>query len=141
MKTTRIVFAFLLLLTGTLAAQTAFADGPYRGGYHGGYRGGYGGGHWHSSFGFYFGVPIGGYPYYAPYYSPYYYPAYSYYSAPVVVQQQSPVYVEQNPQPAASAQPSAPAGYWYYCAGSNAYYPYVKECPAGWQRVAPQPGG
>jgi len=140
MKTKRTAFAFLLLLAGTLASQAAFADGPYRGGYGNHYRGGgfggYGGGHWHSSVGFYFGAPLFGYPYYsAPYYSPYYYPA------PVVVQQQSPVYVEQSPQAAPPAQPSAPANYWYYCAGSNGYYPYVKECPAGWQRVAPQPGG
>ena len=28
---------------------------------------------------------------------------------------------------------------WYYCQGSNAYYPYVRECPTGWQQVAPQP--
>ena len=50
------------------------------------------------------------------------------------MQQQPQVYVEQ-PQ----AQPSQPSGYWYYCADSRAYYPYVKECPSGWQRVAPQP--
>jgi len=135
MKTTRTVVAFLLVLAGAVAAQSAFAAGPYRGGYHGGY---YGGSHWHGSVGLYFGFPAFGYPYgYAPYYaSPYYYPPY--YASPVVVQQQAPVYVEQSPQPA--AQPSAPAGYWYYCADSRAYYPYVKECPAGWQRVAPQPG-
>jgi hypothetical protein len=138
MKTTRTVFAFLLFMAGILATQAVFAGGPYRGGP---YRG-YGGGHWHSSIGFYVGVPFGGYPYYYPrYYAPYYYPTYSYYPAPVVVQQQEPVYVERNPQPAPSTQQSAPANYWYYCAPSNAYYPYVKECPAGWQRVAPQPGG
>ena len=139
MKTTRIVFAFLLVLIGTVAAQSAMAGGPYRGGYNGGYRGGYGGGHWHTSVGFYFGVPVGGYPYYYPrYYAPYY-SAYPYYPAPVVVQQQSPVYVEQYSQPAPSVQQSAPAGYWYYCADSRAYYPYVKECATAWQRVAPQP--
>ena len=90
---------------------------------------------WHHgprvSFGFNFGVPVGPYPYYYPYYYPPYYPA------PVVVQQQPTVYVEQQPAPA--AQPSVAANYWYYCAGSRAYYPYVKDCPGGWQRVAPQP--
>ena len=30
-------------------------------------------------------------------------------------------------------------GYWYYCESSDGYYPYVKECPGGWQRVAPRP--
>ena len=56
------------------------------------------------------------------------------YYPPYVVQQQPQVYVEQ-PQ----AQPSQPSGYWYYCSDSRAYYPYVKECASGWQRVAPQP--
>jgi hypothetical protein len=81
-----------------------------------------------------FGVFVGpGYwyppPYYAypPYYAPYYYP-------PAVAAPQT--YVEQGfAQPA----PAQAQGYWYYCEGSKAYYPYVKECPAGWQRVAPQP--
>jgi len=90
----------------------------------------------HVGVGLYFGVPVGGY-YYPPY-SPYYYPPYSYYPypAPVVVPAQPQTYVEQPQAPAAQAQPQ---GYWYYCAGSNAYYPYVKECPGGWQRVSPQP--
>ena len=82
--------------------------------------------------GFNFGVPVyhswGPHPYW-------YYPAPVYVPAPVVVQQQPTVYVEQAPaQPQASAQ-----NWWYYCADSRAYYPYVKDCPAGWQRVAPQP--
>ncbi|HUN69610.1 MAG TPA: hypothetical protein VMU46_12475 [Burkholderiales bacterium] len=134
MKSTKILFATLLVLAGALAAQPASAGPYYRGGY-------YGGGHWHGSVGLYFGFPAFGYGY--PYYAPYYYPPYgaAYYPSPVVVQQQAPVYVEQSPQPAPAAQPSAPAGYWYYCTESRGYYPYVKECPAGWQRVAPQPGG
>ena len=73
------------------------------------------------------------YPYY-PYYPYPYYPAY--YPAPVAVPQQPTTYVEQ---PAPQAQQQAPTGYWYYCADPGAYYPYIKECPAGWQRVAPQP--
>ena len=100
--------------------------------------------------GVYIGVPVVGFGFHS-YYSPYYYPPYGYYPnyyppyypPPVVVQQQAPVYVEQNPQQAPAAQPPAQSqstGYWYYCADSRAYYPYVKECPAGWQRVAPQPG-
>jgi hypothetical protein len=28
---------------------------------------------------------------------------------------------------------------WYFCPNSNAYYPYVRECPGGWQRVPAQP--
>jgi len=128
MKTTRTVLACVVALTGVLAAEPAFARGPRA----------------HVGVGIYFGVPLIGFPYsyyYPPYhYAPYYYPAY--YPPPVVVQQQAPVpvYVEQNPQPAPSVQPSTPPGYWYYCADSRAYYPYVKQCPGGWQRVAPQPG-
>ena len=85
---------------------------------------------WHHtrlSIGFGFGYPGFGYPYYAPYYYP---PAY--YPSPVVIQQ-PPVYVER--------QDAAPEtqNYWYYCAASKTYYPYVKECPAGWQRVPATP--
>ena len=127
MKTTMraLALGLVLVLTGALAAESAFARGPR--------------GHARVGIGIHFGYPLIGFPYYYPpyHYAPYYYPAY--YPPPVVVQQQAPVYVEQDPQPAPSVQPSTPAGYWYYCADSRAYYPYVKQCPAGWQRVAPQP--
>lgn len=80
--------------------------------------------------GFHFGVPIyhswGPHPYW-------YHPAPVYVPAPIVVQQQPTVYIEQAPAPA------APQNWWYYCADSRAYYPYVRDCPAGWQRVPPQP--
>ena len=130
MKTTTktLAFAFVLLLSGALAAESAFARGPR------------GHGHGRIGIGIHFGVPLMGFPYYYPpyRYAPYYYP--SYYPAPVIIRQQAPVYVEQDPQPAPSEQPSSPAGYWYYCADSGEYYPYVKDCPGGWQRVALQPG-
>jgi hypothetical protein len=61
-------------------------------------------------------------PYYAPYYPPYYY-------APVVTA--PPTYIEQAP--------AIVPGYWYYCSAAQGYYPTVSECPAGWQRVAPEP--
>ncbi len=64
--------------------------------------------------------------YYGP--GPYYYPPSYYYDNP-------PVYVEQAIVPV----DQAPASWWYYCQASNTYYPYVKECPGGWQRVAPVP--
>ena len=124
MKTARIRLSVLLTLAvaATFAAAPANAGGYYRGHAHGP----------RVVFGFSVGAPWG-YPYAYPYYP--YYPAYGYYPAPVVVQQQPSVYVER-PQ----VEPSQPAaGYWYYCADSRAYYPYVKECPAGWQRVAPRP--
>ncbi len=53
------------------------------------------------------------------------------YGAPAVVAQSPPLeYVERDP-------PAEPI-WWYWCNDARAYYPYVKECPGGWQRVAPQ---
>src|SRR5262249_13963617 len=112
MKKTRIAAVIALALAASLGTTSALA-------WHHGPRVPIG-----SGFGV--GVP---YPYSSPpYYGPYAYPAY--YPAPVVVQQQPTVYVEQPPAPAAqpSAQPGAQSGYWYYCAASRGYYPYVKEC-------------
>ncbi len=51
---------------------------------------------------------------------------------PTVYIEQSDALVDQTPGPAVQ--------YWYFCRGSNQYYPYVKECPGGWQKVLPQPG-
>jgi hypothetical protein len=80
--------------------------------------------HSHVFFGFNVGVPLFPPAYYYP---P---PAY-YYPQPVVA---PPAYIEQAQQPAPQ-----PENWWYYCADSKTYYPYVKECRSGWQRVAPQP--
>ncbi len=85
--------------------------------------------------GVYFGPPVVFGPAWYP--APYYYPP-----APVIVTQPAPppVYIEQSPAPAAPvAAPAAEPAYWYYCKHSKAYYPYVKECAAGWERVLPQP--
>lgn len=82
--------------------------------------------HSHSHFGLYLGVPF----------SPWYYPP-PYWDYPprvvVVPAPEPPVYIEQNPAPAAQA-----TNYWYYCVDAKAYYPYVKDCPGGWQQVVPQ---
>jgi len=61
------------------------------------------------------------------------YPYYPYYSAPVVVQQAPPVYIQQD-------QPAEPY-YCYYCEGAQAYYPYVQQCPNGWMKVVPPSNG
>jgi hypothetical protein len=86
------------------------------------------------------GVYIGG-PYIGPYWGPAWgYPPPYYYPPRVIVVPQAPppVYIEQQEAaPAASAPPEQQ--YWYYCGSSKAYYPYVKECPDGWQKVLPQP--
>lgn len=162
MKTTRILLALILGLAVAIPAFSAppprgggsgyrggaYAGGGYRGGYNHGknhYHGtrwvvgvnvgfpGYWGGYWGG--GYWGGAYWGGWPYWPAAY-PYPYP-YPYYPAPVVVQQQPTTYIEQPAPPAQQQQ--GPVGYWYYCTDPGAYYPYVKECPAGWQRVAPQP--
>jgi hypothetical protein len=122
MKTSfKAIGTFVLILLGTLASGSAMAQ------HHGG------GAH----FGLYLGVPIFGLPYYPSYYPPYYPPPY-YYPPAAVVPSAPPVYVEQGAAQAAPA-PAPAQGDWYYCAAAKAYYPYVAECPAGWQRVPAQP--
>lgn len=53
----------------------------------------------------------------------------------------STVVVEQPAaQPAAAPAPPAPAPtYWYYCASAQNYYPYVTQCPVGWEQVPATP--
>jgi len=125
---------FVLVLFGMLASGAAMAQ----------HRGhGYAHGHGHGGnvrVGISLGIPLFGYGYYpAPYYR---YPAYVYpapvyaYPAAVVVASAPPVYVERG---AAQAAPAQAPGDWYYCAASNAYYPYVAQCPSGWQRVPALP--
>ena len=47
-----------------------------------------------------------------------------------------PVYIEQS---GSRLRNGAGQQYWYYCKSGKGYYPYVKECPEGWQKVLPQP--
>ena len=47
-----------------------------------------------------------------------------------------PVYIEQRT--VAKVQPLE-SNKWDYCEKPEGYYPPVKECPVGWQRVEPQP--
>lgn len=55
-------------------------------------------------------------------------------SPPVVVTPPPPmVYIER---PADPAQPAA--GFWYWCAEPQGWYPEVPECPQGWQAVPPR---
>jgi hypothetical protein len=77
-----------------------------------------------------FGFPVYGWGspwYYGP--SPYYYP----YDPPVVVSSPPTTYIERQDVAPASADS------WYYCEQSRGYYPYVKTCPTGWQKVPPVP--
>jgi hypothetical protein len=124
------VAVLILLVFGAVASGSAMAWGGRGGGHGGGW--GHGGG---VRFGVSIGVPLYGLGYYSGYYP---YPAYAYppaygYPGPAVAP--SGAYAEQGYAQAAPAQQQD----WYYCAGSNAYYPYVRECPGGWQRVPSQP--
>lgn len=110
--------SILLVLLGAVVAPVAWADHEYHRGHH------------HRGVGVYVGVP---WPGYYDIYPRYYYP-YSPYPPLVVVPAAPPVYIEKEP-PAASPE----ASYWYFCGSPQGYYPYVTECPAGWQRVAPVP--
>lgn len=109
-KLTKSTLAAALLLAGALVSGPALA--------------------WHHG-GAHVGVFIGG-PVWYPY--PYYAYPYPYYPPTVVVREVPPTtYIEQSSPDTMQQQ-----GYWYYCVDSKAYYPYVKDCPAGWQKVVPQ---
>ncbi len=139
MGTLRIWAVWLLGMFMLGMSGLAAADGRYGGYYR---HGGHGG---HSNVGvgvvidpFWFGYGPGYYPrpYYRPYYaSPYYYPPY-YYPPSVSIPSEPPVYIERGEitEPVPQASPS-----WYYCADPQGYYPYVKQCPEGWQAVTPRP--
>lgn len=110
---------------------------------------GYRHGHSHARVGVFIGAPL--------LFAPWYYPSPYYYSPPVVVRERVVVreplvfYDEHgNPVPAqprvaqAPAQAPAPsssgtAPAWYFCADSQAYYPYAQTCASPWQRVMPHP--
>ncbi|HEY5292562.1 MAG TPA: hypothetical protein VIJ43_09635 [Burkholderiales bacterium] len=135
--------AFVLVLFGTLASGAAMAQHGGHGYGHGGHGYGYGGVRFGISLGFplyapgYYPAPYYGYPAYA--YPAYAYPAPAYAYPPAVVESYSPpVYFEQGAAQAAPAPAQAQAD-WFYCAASRTYYPYVRECPDGWQRVPAQP--
>jgi hypothetical protein len=135
MKSRKFVRILAIALLGSAMATgvASAADGHHGGGGHG---------HAHVGVGVYLGPGWWGPgPYWGPYWGSYYWGApYSpyYYPPPVVVQQGPQTYIERDPQAAAPAAPQ-PSQWWYFCPGANGYYPYVKECPGGWQRVAPQP--
>jgi hypothetical protein len=140
----------LLVATVALAGLgTVVPAGAH--GYYGGVRG-----YWYGpSIGFYYGGPYGwGAPgYYGPgYYGPgygYAVPSYGYVAPGVVLSPGSVVYIERD-QAAAPPPPVAPAvapdaapgtGWWYLCSSPRGAYPYVRECPGGWERVPAIPSG
>lgn len=121
------IFRKSLLLLITLLLSTA--GNAWAGGWHG--RGSVG---IYVGPGAYWGPPVHR-PYYYP--GPFFYPTPYYAPAPIIIERAPPpVYIEQAD--VVEESPEA-TNYWHYCRESKAYYPYVKECPAGWQKVLPQP--
>lgn len=111
----KIALLLAVLALGALAGGTASAHGRVVVGVGFGYPGwgwGWGSGPW------YYGPPS------------YYYPP--------VVSSPPTTYIER--QDLAPAEPAS-TDWWYYCEQSKAYYPYVKTCPTGWQKVSPAPPG
>jgi hypothetical protein len=159
-----LVFAVLGASGAAMAGRGGWGGGSY---YHGGggggwggggnYHGGgswggggnyHGGGYYHGgyccggSIGLYFGPGfVYGYPYPYPYYYPGYYPGYYSYGPMSVGESSSPTqYIEQGQSDMAGG--AAPqVGYWYHCGKPEGYYPYIKACPGGWQKVPAQPPG
>ena len=60
------------------------------------------------------------------------------YRAPSVVVVVAPP-PPQAPVPAPAVQATPPTPSWYYCHNPQGYYPYVQQCPSGWQPVAITP--
>lgn len=136
--------AVIIFVLALLASSVAWAGGSHQG-HWGGHGSAHGSAHYghhhhhtHGSVGIVVGAPLFGYPYYGSYYGapPYYaYP-------PVVAYSSPPVYIERGDeqgqiQGQGQIQP-APA-YWYFCSEPRGYYPYISQCPKGWQQVPAQP--
>jgi hypothetical protein len=157
---TLIAIAAMLVSGGTVMAADGWHGGHGSGGWHGGGHGwngghgGYGGGYWRGGWGWwgwpYFGLGVAtgailSYPYYYlpynpyysynPYYGPYgYAPAYSP-STTVIVREREPVYADDPGYSEPARTRSSAGATWYYCKQSNAYYPYVRRCAGGWEKV------
>lgn len=110
MKCLKLLATMLLASMMLVASSQGWAHDHHRG---------------HARIGVFIGAPL--WPWYYPY--PYYY----YPPVITVPAPPPPVYIEQGSPPAAAQS------YWYYCTSPDGYYPYVKECPGGWQKVLPQP--
>jgi len=101
----------------------------------GGYGHGWGGHGWGGHFGIW--------PLYFPGYFGYPLPLYpdNFFVDPIsadsfFIDTAAPVeFVEMTAPPADGAQ----SDNWYYCKDPDGYYPYVKNCPGGWQSIPSKP--
>jgi hypothetical protein len=114
------------LLAGVALCMAAISSSAYSHGFRH---------HPRASVGIHFGVPMFPRHYYYPRY--YYPPAVVVAPAPMYVP--PPVFIERDaPLEGSHAAPAADSGaYWYYCRDSQAYFPYVQQCPSAWDRVLP----
>ena len=134
-------FSILGVVVATLLAVAPIANAgnvgwnvSVGGGYGGGWRpaayGPYAGTGWNHGWGQGWRANWG----YAGFYGPY-----AGYYAPPVVYAPPPVVTYAAPvQPMVLAAQPQPA-VWYYCEASGKYFPYVQECPTGWQTQAATP--
>jgi opacity protein-like surface antigen len=147
MRAFRAVLAAAALLAGAGTVVPAFAQyypgvapgywyGPGVGLYYGapytwGPPGYYGQGYYGPGYGYGYGYAVPGYTYGAP-------------PPMVYIERNQPVTPAQPPAPVAPAAPSGAApgnDWWYLCASPRGAYPYVRECPGGWERVPAVPPG
>ena len=133
----------LLIASSFLSSYDLYAD---RGEYHGGGHHGGGGHHHHHhgngaflggvGIGYSLGYGYGAYDYYPYTYRPYVVPP-TVVTVPVPVT--PPIYIQQSAPAPTPVAKQYPPGYWYHCSNPEGYYPYVKDCPNGWQQVEPSP--
>jgi len=114
---------------GMAGGHGSYGAGGYRGGYGHGYGRGYG-----YYGGFYGGAYLDPWAYGVPFGYGMVYPD------AVVLPDYPQAYVGGGTLPLHSADPSGvqqtvQSNDWYYCQNSGTYYPYVKTCANGWQRV------
>ena len=138
------LISLIIMLLGPLFNDSVRAEGGHGwghggGGHFGGWHGGAHFGDWHGgghfgydlALGLGLGYGVGYYGYGVPYYPYPYYP----YPPMVAAPSPPPVYPQQNMPPT----PELQTNYWHYCRNPDGYYPYVRECPDGWEKISPQP--
>jgi len=59
----------------------------------------------------------------------------------VYIERESGTVSTQQPAPDAATPPPPGTQWWYLCASPRGAYPYVRECPGGWERVPAVPPG